>query len=235
MSLQQLKTTLRELADPDIAEHSQRFFKTGKGEYGEGDRFLGIRVPALRKLVRENSDLKLNSAISLLKSRFHEERLFALLWLVQKYNNGSDNERRSIYELYLGHTRYINNWDLVDSSAHWIVGQTLERKNKKPIYELARSNELWERRVAVISTFWFIKQDDFAATLKVSEMLLNDLEDLIHKAVGWMLREVGNRNRQIERDFLKKRYNKMPRTMLRYAIEKFPKSEQKKYLNGLIL
>ncbi|MBN1378429.1 MAG: DNA alkylation repair protein [Gammaproteobacteria bacterium] len=234
MSLRETRRVLRGLASPEIAEHSQRFFKTGKGEYGEGDKFLGIRVPVLRKLVRVNAKLELSDITELLKSSYHEERLFSLLLLVEKFRIGTNDEKQTICRLYLDHTRYINNWDLVDSSAHLIVGSWLENKNKSAIYALAKSENLWERRIAIISTFWFIRKNKFADTLKVSRLLIHDTEDLIHKAVGWMLREIGKRDVKIEKDFLAKYYKKMPRTMLRYAIEKFSESERKRYLADLV-
>ncbi len=234
MTAKQVSNVLKGLADPGIAEHSQRFFKTGKGEYGEGDRFLGIRVPVLRKHVRKFQNLDLKEARRLLMSEFHEERLFALLLLVQKFTKGDEKEKETIYNLYLDHTGYINNWDLVDSSAQNIVGNYLEDRDKKILYKLSQSSSLWERRIAIMSTFYFIKRHRFDDTLKISARLIDDKEDLIHKAVGWMLREIGNRDLTIEKDFLKKHYQKMPRTMLRYAIEKFPQQERKEYLQGVV-
>jgi len=225
---------LRELGDSDIAAHSQRFFKTGPGQYGEGDKFLGIRVPVVRKCVREYLAISLPDAIELLESPFHEARLLALLILVAKYSSANTNaEREAVYRSYLKHTEFINNWDLVDSSAEHIVGAHLFEKDRKPLYRLARSKSLWERRIGIMSTFHFIKREDFADTLAIAELLLNDKEDLIHKAVGWMLREVGNRNRRVEERFLKKYYKHMPRTMLRYAIEKFPEPDRQAYLQGM--
>jgi len=224
---------LRELADPKIAEHSLRFFKTGKGEYGEGDKFLGIRVPILRKCAKQFSELSLIEIHKLLQSEYHEERLCALFLLVHRYKS-SKHEKSVIFKLYLDNTKYINNWDLVDSSAHKIVGVHLLDKNKSPIYKLVRSKNIWERRIAVIATLSFIQEHQFDDTFEISKQLLCDKEDLIHKAVGWMLREVGKRSYDAERDFLQNHYRKMPRTMLRYAIEKFPEDERKKYLLGKI-
>lgn len=226
------KTHLRSLANSAIAEHSQRFFKTGPGEYGEGDQFLGIRVPILRAESRRFSQMPLEQVLTLLKTAFHEERLFALLLLVRGFERGSLETRKIIYEAYLGNTSYINNWDLVDCSAHKIVGEYLRGKSRKPLYTLARSGNLWERRIAVIATLRFIKNDDYVDTLKISKLLLNDDEDLIHKAVGWMLREVGNRDRSVEESFLREHYHEMPRTMLRYAIEKFPQAQRQQYMKG---
>ena len=224
---------LRELGDSDIAAHSQRFFKTGPGQYGEGDRFLGIRVPIIRKCVRECRETSLPDAVEILKSPFHEARLLALLILVAKYSRAKeDAEREAIYRSYLKHTEFINNWDLVDSSAEHIVGAHLFNRDRKPIYRLASSKDLWERRIGVMATFHFVRREDFVDTLAIAELLLSDKEDLIHKAVGWMLREVGNRDRKTEEKFLKKHYKRMPRTMLRYAIEKLPETERLAYLHG---
>jgi 3-methyladenine DNA glycosylase AlkD len=229
----QIMNTLRELSDSDIAAHSQRFFKTGKGEYGEGDRFLGIRVPTIRKYVREYRAISLEDTLKLLKSPYHEARLLALLILVAKYSSTDINtEQQAIYRSYLSHTKFINNWDLVDCSAEHIVGAHLFFKDKQPIYRLVRSRSLWERRIGVMSTFHFIKREDFSDILAIAELLLHDQEDLIHKAVGWMLREVGKRNRNVEERFLVKHYKEMPRTMLRYAIEKLPEIERLAYLRG---
>ena len=231
----QIMKKLRELSDSDIAAHSQRFFKTGKGEYGEGDRFLGIRVPTIRKCVKEYREISLEDTLRLLKSSFHEARLLALLILVAKYSSTNiRTEKEAIYGFYLSHTIFINNWDLVDCSAEHIIGAHLFFKDRKPIYRLIGSKSLWDRRIGVMSTFHFIKREDFSDTLTIAEMLLYDKEDLIHKAVGWMLRETGKRNRNVEERFLAKYYKEMPRTMLRYAIEKLPESERLAYLQGLI-
>lgn len=227
-----LKSTLRALANPEIAEHSQRFFKTGKGEYGEGDVFLGIRVPELRKAARQFRDLTLTQVKRSLKSRFHEERLCAVLILVWKFERGDEDVREEVFRMYVDHTQYVNNWDIVDSSAHKIVGPHVDGGSLELLNKLALSDSLWERRIAIISTLHFIKQDEFDPTFEIAEVLLDDPEDLIHKAVGWMLREVGNRNPALERAFLKDCYKEMPRTMLRYAIEKFPQAERKRYLAG---
>ncbi len=224
--------SLRELADPRIAEHSQRFFKTGPGEYGEGDLFLGIRVPVVRRQVAKFKDLPLEETVDLLRSSYHEERLCAVLLLVSKFKQGNEVEKKAIYDLYLTETGFINNWDLVDSSAHFIVGAYLNDRDKGPLYELAESDSLWERRIAIISTLYQIRRNRFEETLKIAAVLRDDREDLIHKAVGWMLREVGKRDPALERFFLKQHYKKMPRTMLRYAIEKFPQKERRAFLEG---
>ena len=225
---------LRELGDRSIATRSQRFFKTGKGEYGEGDRFLGVRVPTIRRCVREFRETALEDVLEFLTSPFHEARLLALLLLVAKYSSArEDAERRAIYRAYLRNTGFINNWDLVDSSAEHIVGAHLFSRDRKPIYRLARSRDLWERRIGVMSTFHFIKKSDFSDTLAIAKLLLGDEEDLIRKAVGWMLREVGNRDRSAEEAFLARHCRAMPRTMLRYAIEKFPEPERLTYLRSV--
>ena len=232
--LDQLKQQLESLGDPDIAEHSQRFFKTGPGEYGEGDIFRGIRVPVLRKAAKQFKQLALPDTVTLLHSPYHEDRLTALLILVLKYEKGHEDEKQAIYDLYLENTKYINNWDLVDSSAHKIVGPHLYERDRAMLYQLVTSDRLWERRIAVMATYYFIHQDDFEDTLRLSELLLDDKEDLIHKSVGWMLRELGKRNYDLEDAFLEQHYHAMPRTMLRYAIEKFPEERRQAYLKGTV-
>ena len=224
---------LRHLGDENIAQHSQRFFKTGKGEYGEGDRFLGIRVPVLRRHIRRYRSVEPEEVLKLLASDYHEIRLFALLLLVDKFKLGSDEERGWIYRHYLASTHCINNWDLVDSSADKIVGAWLEQRSRKPLYALAESASLWERRIAIMATFHFIRRHDFDDTLALCELLLNDEEDLIHKAAGWMLREIGKRDTEAEKAFLDQHCRDMPRTMLRYAIERFPPAERRDYLAGI--
>ena len=234
MTVEQIRQTLKDLADPAIAEHSQRFFKTGKGDYGEGDQFLGIRVPVLRSHVKRYQSVSLEDIQQLLKSPFHEERLFALLLLVHQFKKKNDTVKASIYQLYLGNTDYVNNWDLVDSSAPHIVGVYLEKRDRQVLYQLVQSPSLWERRIAIMATFQFIRNHQFEDTLNLSKQLLEDPEDLIHKAVGWMLREVGKRDGLSARTFLKTHHQTMPRTMLRYAIEKFPSQERKAYLAGTV-
>ncbi len=234
MTSKEISKILRGLADVSIAKHSKHFFKTGKGEYGEGDRFLGIRVPVIRKEVKKFKDISHSEIQKLLHSAFHEERLCALLLLVQSFAKGSEKDKNRIYEIYLNNTAYINNWDLVDSSAYQIVGAYLADKDKKPLYDLAEADSLWERRIAIMATFYLIKRDRFDDALAISRRMIHDKEDLIHKAVGWMLREIGKRDIAVEQAFLKKHYKKMPRTMLRYAIEKFPEKERKRYLQGLV-
>ncbi len=232
MHVKRIQTELQKLGDRQKAGHSKRFFKTGPGEYGEGDEFLGIPVPALRKLVPKHPEMTIADAIKLLRSPIHEERLLALFFLVLRYQKGDAQDQAKIYHHYLNHTRYINNWDLVDASAQHIVGAFLFSGDKTPLFQLARSADLWERRIAVMATFHFIRNQEFAVTLKIATLLLTDREDLIHKAVGWMLREIGKRDIKVEEKFLKKHYQKMPRTMLRYAIEKFPADLRQKYLRG---
>jgi 3-methyladenine DNA glycosylase AlkD len=232
MNAKQIKERLWKLGDKRRAETSARYFKTGPGEYGAGDIFLGIGVPELRKLAKEYQNIPLPEAEKLLRSPIHEERLLALLIYVLLFSKGDTSTQKKIYTLYLKNMQYINNWDLVDLSAPQIVGQFLTDKSKKPLYQMAKSADLWERRIAIMSTFTFIRQNDFSATRRIAQTLLNDKQDLIHKAVGWMLRETGKRDLQIEEDFLKDRYKKMPRTMLRYAIEKFPSAKRLRYLKG---
>jgi len=234
MTIQEIRTRLRKLGNKQRAANSRWFFKTGPGEYGEGDCFLGIRVPELRKLAKEYQDITLAEATQLLQSSIHEERFLALLILVNAFSKGDERFKEKIYHLYLGNTQYINNWDLVDTSADHIVGAFLMERGKKPLYALAQSGDLWERRIAIMSTFHFIKGGEFTETLKIAHMLLSDKEDLIHKAVGWMLREVGKRHLDSEERFLREHYKQMPRTMLRYAIEKFPEPKRQRYLKGKV-
>jgi 3-methyladenine DNA glycosylase AlkD len=228
-----IRARLRALADPEIAAHSARFFKSGVGEYGAGDRFLGVRVPEVRRVAREFRAAPLRAALPLLRSRLHEERLLALVLLVARFERCDESERAEIYSQYRKHTpRYVNNWDLVDTSAAQIVGAYLEGRDRSPLYDLARSTSLWERRVAIIATFGYIRKREFGDTLAIAKLLLADREDLIHKAVGWMLREVGNRDRTALERFLRKHHAAMPRTMLRYAIERLPERQRTAYLNG---
>ena len=227
-----IRDELKRLGNKEIAENSKKFFKTGRGQYGEGDRFLGIRVPVLRKLVKKYRGISIDETSQLLKSEFHEERLLSLFILIDIFKKAKREDKKTVYNLYLDNTKFINNWDLVDCSAEHIVGAYLRRIKKQPIYDLANSEILWERRISIISTFHFIKNNEFVDSLKISEILLHDEEDLIHKAVGWMLREIGKRDIEAEEGFLRKYCNEMPRTMLRYAIEKFPEEKRKRYLKG---
>ncbi len=233
-TVEEIQKRLKDLGNRKHAAVSQKFFKTGPGQYGEGDIFVGVRVPVLRKLAKECSDLTVGDILILLQSRIHEERLLALLLLVGSFSKGDAAVKKSIYEIYLSNTEYVNNWDLVDSSAEHIVGAYLINKSKTVLYRLAESENLWERRISIMSTFHFIKRHQFSDTLKISKILVSDRHDLIHKATGWMLREIGKRHLQIEENFLKMHYQKMPRTMLRYAIEKFPEPKRQRYLKGRI-
>lgn len=233
-ALREIRSTLEQVASKEDATNLQRYFKTGPGEYGEGDRFLGVRVGPLRKLAKKYRSLRLADVELLLSSPFHEERMLALLILVEQFQGGRPEEQKQIYDLYLRNLENINNWDLVDVSAPRIVGAHLKDRDRKRLYALARSSHLWSRRVAMMATLFFINHGDFDDSLKIAGLLLNDEHDLIHKAVGWMLREIGNRDRHVEEKFLASRYKKMPRTMLRYAIEKFPETKRKRYLNGFI-
>ncbi len=222
---------LQVLGDRERARVLQRFFKTGQGEYGEGDVFVGLRVPEIRKLAKEYHELPFSETIQLLHSPIHEARLLAILILVRAYAKGDDPLKEKIYNLYLRHTRFINSWDLVDASAEYIVGSHLRYRSRSPLHALAVSNLLWDRRISIMATFHYIKCREFDETLRIAEILLRDPEDLIHKAVGWMLREIGKRDRLTEEDFLKAHYKTMPRTMLRYAIERFPEKLRQQYLH----
>ena len=228
--LKNLKQDLQKLANPKKAKILQQFFKTGKGEYGQGDIFLGITVPQQRKLVKKYSDLKLTGIQKLLRSKIHEHRLTALLILIEKYKKN----KNKIFNFYLKNTRYINNWDLVDLTAPKIVGNYLLNKDRKILYKLARSDNLWQKRIAIIATYEFIKNNQFKDTIKISQILSNDSRDLIHKAAGWMLREMGKRDEQKLIKFLEHHAHHMPRTMLRYSIEKFPEKKRKYFLNQKI-
>ena len=221
-----IREDLRKLANPGKAKILQRFFKTGKGEYGEGDVFLGITVPETRAIAKKYKHIELEEVKELLDSRIHEERLAGLLILVEKYKK----DRKKIYEFYLKNTKAINNWDLVDLTSHEILGDYLLDRDRGVLYRLARSKSIWERRIAIVATYEFIRNNQFDDTLRISEILLEDKHDLIHKAVGWMLRETGKRNQKAEERFLKKYCKKMPRTMLRYAIEKFDAKKRKSYM-----
>jgi 3-methyladenine DNA glycosylase AlkD len=226
-----IRAKLRKLADARHAGALQWFFKTGKGGYGEGDRFLGIRLPRLRECVREYGDVPLEVLLALLSSPIHEERMFALLGMVRRFRAGDQSEQRRIYRAYLHHTRYINNWDLVDASAPGIVGEWLVARNRDPLYRLARSRSLWQRRIAIVATAAFIRRGETRDTLRLAAVLLHDDHDLIHKAVGWMLRETGKRVSRLALErFLARNAGRMPRTMLRYAIEHFPEARRRRYL-----
>ncbi len=229
-ALAAVKRDMRKVASARRAEINKWFFKTGPGEYGEGDRFLGLTVPQLRAIARAYRELPLKDVTALLRSPWHEERLLALLILTGQYTRGDEATRRTIHRLYLRNTRSINNWDLVDTSAPVIVGAHLAQGNRAILRRLAASKSVWERRIAIIATQYYIRRGDFADTLAIAEVLLDDEHDLIHKAVGWMLREVANRDRAAAERFIRKHARVMPRTMLRYAIEKFPERLRRKYM-----
>ena len=223
---------LRKMGNKEDARFLQGFFKTGAGQYGEGDIFLGIRVPTIRKLAKEYENLPLKEILLLLKSPYHEVRLLALILFVNAFARGDETIRKKIYDLYMANTKYINNWDLVDISAPNIVGAYLLTKSRKPLYQLAKSKILWERRIAALATFYFIKNNQFEDSIKIAGILLRDKEDLIHKAVGWMLREVGKQDIDCAESFLQKHCQEMPRTMLRYAIERYTPAKRRRYMNG---
>lgn len=229
-----VKKRLREFINPEKAAFFPRFFKTGKGEYGEGDKFLGVTVPNQRQVAKEFKDLPLTETKKLLYDPIHECRLTAVLILVLQFEKGDEKIRKSIYQFYIDNLNQVNNWDLVDSSAHRIVGAYLDSRSRKKLYQLARKSHLWSQRVSIVATYWYIKQEDFDDTLAIAELLLNHEHDLIHKAVGWMLRELGKMNEPLLVAFLKPRYQNMPRTMLRYAIEKFDKPRRDRYLKSEI-
>ncbi len=221
---------LKKISTPEKAKASAWFFKSGKGEYGYGDKFIGVTVPEQRRIAKQYRDLSLSEVSVLLKSPIHEHRLTGLFILDLQYQKADPANRKRIVQFYLKHRKQINNWDLVDSSASYILGDYLLHEDRKILYTFARSKNLWERRIAIISTAAFIKNNQFEDTLNISEILLKDTHDLIHKAVGWMLREVGKKSLATEEKFLQKHASVMPRTMLRYAIEKFPEPKRKAYL-----
>jgi 3-methyladenine DNA glycosylase AlkD len=225
-----IERRLRKLGDPVRAAGVARFFKTGPGEYGAGDRFVGLTLPQIRRLVREYQGVPLAEARRLLSSPWHEVRLLALLILVGRYRQGTAAERNAIYRLYLRSTRRINNWDLVDCSAEHIVGPHLPRGRRGSLRRLATSSLVWERRIAILATFCYIKRGEYADTLAVARLLLADRHDLIHKATGWMLREVGKRDAAVLERFLRRYGPRMPRTAMRYAIERFPEPKRQAYL-----
>jgi 3-methyladenine DNA glycosylase AlkD len=232
MTAKELQARLRALENPNDAAFLTRFFKTGPGQYGEGDRFLGLRVPVIRRAAKEFKDLPLAEVECLLHSPIHEERLAALVVLVMQAAKADAKARKRIYDLYLANTRHINNWDLVDLSAPQIVGAHLADRDRRPLRRLARSAWLWDRRISILATLHFIRLGQFADTLDIAERLLADREDLIHKAVGWMLREVGKRDVAALEDFLGRHCRIMPRTMLRYAIERLPEKKRALYMRG---
>ena len=228
--LEQLRQDLQKHGNPEKAEIMQRFFKTGPGQYGEGDVFIGVKVPEQRAVARRYLNLSLNEIEKLLNDKIHEYRLTGLFLLINKYKKADDKTKKEIFNFYLKNTKNINNWDLVDVSAEHIIGEFLHNKNRDLLYQLARSKDLWERRIAMLSCFSYIKKNQFEDALRIADMLLDDKHDLIHKAAGWMLREIGKRDLAVEEEFLKRHCKSMPRTMLRYAIERFDDRKRAEYL-----
>jgi len=226
---------IRALANKEIAQHSLRFFKTDKGEYGHGDLFLGVRAPKIRLIAKKHIDISITDMKTLIQSKYHEERFLGLIILVNKYAKTKDKKNRNqLYKIYVSSFKHINNWNLVDVTCPHVTGKHLIDKDRTILYKWAKSEDLWTKRIAMVSTFSFIRKNDLEDTFKIAEILLHDEHDLIHKAVGWMLREAGKRDLKREETFLKKYYKTMPRTMLRYAIEKFPETKRQKYLKGTI-
>ncbi len=226
--------SFRQYASKEVAADASRFFKMGKGEYAEGDVFLGIRSPVVRKFAKENVTLSLPKVKTLIKSRFHEERLLGLIIIVNKYKKACEEEKEELYKLYVEHFKYINNWDLIDVTCPHIIGVHLMNRKRDVLYKWVRSKDLWIKRIAMMVNWWFIRQGDLKEVFKMAKILLNDEHDLIHKSVGWMLREAYKKDSKAADAFLKKYYKKMPRVMLRYAIEKHPESLRKGYLLGKI-
>lgn len=228
------KKELKKYSSAEQAAVLQRFFKTGPGEYGEGDTFIGVKVPDIRKTAAAFSSLNFSELQQLIKSPVHEERLLSLIILNRQFAKADEKLRDRIVKFYLKNRRFINNWDLVDLSAPYLLGPYLFDKDKNLLFDFAKNGDLWEKRIAVLATFYFIKKEKFDITLKIVEILLKDGHDLINKACGWMLREIGKKNPEAEENFLQKHYKTMPRTMLRYAIEKFPEAKRQNYLKGLV-
>ena len=230
--LQKLIKELQEFADEKQAKNLQRFFKTEKGQYGEGDIFIGLKVPYTRRISKKYVNLNLPNIQKLLDSKIHEHRLAGLFILIDKFKKSDEENKGNIFNFYLKNTKNINNWDLVDLSAPNIVGNFLIDKDKGILYKLAESKYLWEKRISILACFSFIRKEEFNDALRISEILLKDEHDLIHKAVGWMLKEIGKKDEKVLEDFLKKHYFEIPRTALRYSIEKFEESKRKKFLRG---
>ena len=243
--IKELRNKLKQAARPEYAANLQRFFKTGPGEYGEGDVFMGLKMPTIRKTIKDYTGLPMSDILSLLQSKYHEERMSGLLILVAQYEklnkktaqkeytaNEIETKKKKIVDFYLQNWRAINNWDLVDLTAPNILGDYFRERDKKTLYRLAHSKNLWQKRIAMLATAGFIRQNEFEDALQIAEILLFDEHDLIHKAVGWMLREIGKRDLKVEEKFLKKHYKKIPRTALRYAIERFAEPKRQFYLNS---
>ena len=232
---QEITAALQALGNPDKAKHLARFFKTGKGQYGEGDLFLGITVPEQRMIAQKYMQTDFENLSRLIDSPYHEVRLTALLIVVYKFEKNKSPELRSqCVDFYLRHTRYINNWDLVDLTCYKLLGVWLEDKDRSLLHNWAANGDLWEQRIAVVTCMQFIRRKDFSDFLAIADLLLHHPHDLIHKAIGWLLREVGKKDKETLTDFLSTRYRTMPRTMLRYAIERFPEEERKAYLTSEI-
>lgn len=228
-----IKDELATLGNPAKAAHLSGFFKTGKGQYGEGDLFIGVTVPEQRNVAKKYQDADFSVLEELIRSPFHEERLTALLILEHQFTkHKKDEERQRHIDFYISHTNYINNWDLVDLSCYKILGKWLADKDRGLLYEWAAEDHLWRQRIAIVTCMYFVRQGDFQDCMAISDLLLNHPHDLIHKAVGWLLREIGKKDKKTLTDFLHSRYQRMPRTMLRYAIEHFPEEERKKYLHN---
>lgn len=231
-TLSGLKRELARDANPERARASAWFFKTGRGEYGEGDKFIGLTVPAQRAIANRYTLLGFTDLERLLASRIHEHRFTALLILVAQYENGNAAAKQKVFDFYLKHTHRVNNWDLVDTSAPYIVGEHLVTRSRQVLYRLAQSRDLWERRIAMVATMAFIRRGDLSDVFAIADRLLADNHDLIHKAIGWMLREAGKQSPTEMIDFLKRNYSRMPRTALRYAIERLPEAQRRAALRG---
>jgi 3-methyladenine DNA glycosylase AlkD len=232
--IEEIRKELRKYSSPENAIILQRFFKTGPGEYGEGDIFLGVKVPSIRKTAAAFSGISFTDLKKLIRSPYHEERLLALIILTKQYNKSDETGKEKIIEFYLANRKFVNNWDLVDLSAPYLLGPYFYDKDRKLLYELTAKGDLWEKRIAVLSTFFFIKRMDFSTSFDLITLLIHEKRDLLQKACGWMLREIGKRDPLAEEVFLEIHYKTMPRTMLRYAIEKFPEQKRQAYLKGMI-
>ncbi len=229
-----IKNQLHQYASPSRKKANEQFFKTGKGQYSEGDKFRGVSMPDIRKVAKANKDANFSKIQKLLDSPIHEERMCGLVILVYKYKTSNEKRKKQIFNFYIKNRKAINNWDLVDVTTPNIVGDYLFDKDKKLLYKYAKSTSLWERRIAILATFAFIRKNEFKDTLTISKILLKDKEDLIHKAVGWMLREIWKRDNKVVENFLQKNYSQIPRTTLRYSIERMPEKKRKNYLDGKI-
>jgi 3-methyladenine DNA glycosylase AlkD len=232
MTAKAIQKQLESLSSPEKKAVLQRFFKTGKGQYGEGDIFMGVTVPQIRQTAQANRNLPFSEVEKALKSPLHELRMCALLILVDLFQKTKPEAQKPIVDFYLSNTQYINNWDLVDLSCYKILGKYLMDKPRAILYRLAKSENMWEQRISIVSTWLFIRTGEFADTLAISELLLDHPHDLMHKAVGWMLRETAKRDEKLVLDFIQKHYSRMPRTALRYAIERLPEDKRKSVLKG---